>query len=73
MVYEEQKNSEHQQNNPLKKLKGSVYQYDQPFEPMGAEDWEAVLIERLTPETAHADELATLTLKELGGDPDSER
>lgn len=69
MSGEEQKPVEAPQNNPLQKLKGSVQDYDQPFEPVGAEDWEAVLLEGLTPETAHADALATPSLKELGEDP----
>lgn len=73
MSDKEQKPMEQHQINPLKKLEGSVHHYDQPFEPMGVEDWEAVVLEGLTPETAHADDLATLTLKELGEAPDSER
>lgn len=68
MSGEEQKPVEHPQSNPLQKLKGSVQGYDQQFEPVGAEDWEAVLVEGLTPDTAHADALATPTLKELGED-----
>lgn len=58
--------------NPLKNLKGSVKHYDQPFKPIDAEDWEAVLLEGLTPDAAHADALATPILKELGEEPDSE-
>jgi len=65
---EEQKPVEAPLNNPLQKLKGSVQRYDQPFEPVGTEDWEALLLEGLTPDTAHADELATPSLKELGED-----
>lgn len=68
MSGEEQKPVEHPQNESLKKLKGSVQHYDQPFEPVGAEEWEAVLLEGLTPETGHADALATPSLKELGED-----
>ncbi|WP_237673561.1 hypothetical protein [Vreelandella profundi] len=59
--------------NPLKKLKGSVHHYDQSFESIGADDWEAVLLEGLTPDAAHADELAAPTLKELGEGPESKR
>ncbi|MGP9632082.1 hypothetical protein ACT3R7_03340 [Halomonas sp. AOP43-A1-21] len=47
--------------------------YDQPFEPVGVEDWEAVLLEGLTPDTAHADLLAIPTSEELGEDPDKKR
>ena len=68
MSDEDQKPHGRQQNNPLQKLKGSVHHYDQPFTPLSAEDWEAVLLEGLTPETAHADALATPSLKELGED-----
>ncbi|SJN08928.1 hypothetical protein CZ787_00360 [Halomonas citrativorans] len=68
MSGEEQKPEEHPQLNPLQKLNGSVQRYDQPFEPVGAQDWEAVLLDGLTPETAHADELAIPSLKELGED-----
>lgn len=28
-------------DQPLERLKGSVREYDQPFEPVGGEDWEA--------------------------------
>ena len=73
MPGEEQKPVETQLNNPLQKLKGSVQRYDQPFEPVGVEDWEAALLDELTPETAHADELATPSLEELGEDPDRKR
>lgn len=66
MSDQEQKLVGHPQNKPLTKLKGSVQHYDHPFEPVSAEDWEAVLFEGLTPDTAHADELATPFLKELG-------
>ncbi|CDG52297.1 hypothetical protein HALA3H3_330029 [Halomonas sp. A3H3] len=52
----------------MKKLKGSVGHYEQPFEPVGLSDWETVLLEDLTPENAHEDVLATPTLKELGED-----
>ena len=68
MSVEDQKPVGHQKNSPLKKLKGSVHHYDQPFTPIGAEDWEALLLEGLTPDTAHAEELATPSLKELGED-----
>jgi hypothetical protein len=47
-----------------------VIHYDQPFGPVGLSDWEAVLLQDLTPDTTHADELAATTLKELGKDPD---
>ncbi|WP_346798003.1 hypothetical protein R5M92_03900 [Halomonas sp. Bachu 37] len=50
----------------LRKLKGSVLEYASPFEPVGMEEWEAVLLDDLTPETAHADEIAIPTLTELG-------
>ena len=59
------------QDRPLQRLAGSVREYRQPFEPVGAEDWEALLLEGLTPETAHADALATPSLKELGADIDN--
>ena len=59
--------------NPMKKLKGSVQHYDQPFDPVGTEDWEAVMLDGLTPDPAHADSLATPTLKELGENPDRKR
>lgn len=68
MSDEHQKPKENQQNSALQKLKGPVHQYGQPFTPIGAEDWEAVLLEGLTPDSAHADELATPSLKELGED-----
>lgn len=68
MSGKEQKPVETPQNNPLQKLKGSVQRYNQPFEPVGAEDWEAALLDGLTPETAHADELASPSLKEIGED-----
>lgn len=71
MSDEEQKPAGRQQNHPLNRLKGSGHDYDQPFEPIGAEDWEAALLEGLTPDTAHADELATPSRKELGEDPES--
>jgi hypothetical protein len=50
-----------------------VYEYRQPFEPIGLNDWEAVMLEGLTPDTAHADALATPTLKEFGEKPDNQR
>lgn len=68
MSGEKQKPVEHPKNNPLQKPKGSVHHYDQPFEPVGVKDWEAPLLDGLTPETVHADELATPSLKELGED-----
>lgn len=55
-------------DQPLEKLQGSVHEYHQPFEPVGISDWEAVLLEGLTPEKAHADELVSLTIGELGED-----
>lgn len=54
---------------PLATLQGSVHEYHQPFEPVGISDWEALLLEGLTPKTAHADELANPTMRELGQDP----
>ncbi|MGP5327801.1 hypothetical protein [Vreelandella titanicae] len=51
---------------PLEKLQGSVHKYHQPFEPVGISDWEALLLEGLTPEKAHADDLASPTMGELG-------
>lgn len=68
MSEEDQKSRGRQQNNLLKKLKGSVHHYNQPFTPVSAEAWEVELLEGLTPHTAHADELATPSLKELGED-----
>ena len=73
MSGEEQKAVETPQNNPLQKLKDSVQRYDQPFEPVGVKDWEAALLDGLTPETVHADELATPSLEELGEKPDRKR
>lgn len=70
---DQQKRGKRLQKNPLSKHKDSVQHYDQPFEPVGAEDWEAALLDGLTPETAHADELATPSLKELGENPDRKR
>lgn len=70
---DQQKRGKRLQKNPLSKLKDSVKYYEQPFDPVGVEDWEAVLLDGLTPETAHADELATPSLKELGEDPDRKR
>ncbi|MGY4877842.1 hypothetical protein ACLUEY_08115 [Vreelandella aquamarina] len=67
----QQKRGKHLQKNPLQKLKGSVQHYDQPFDPVGAEDWETVLLDGLMPDTAHADSLAKPTLKELGEESDS--
>ena len=29
-------------DNPRKRLKGSVQEYHQPFEPVGIEDWEVL-------------------------------
>jgi hypothetical protein len=58
---------------PLKRLEDTVREYHQPFEPVGLSDWEAILLKDLTPDTAHADVLATPTLKEFGEDSDSER
>lgn len=58
---------------PLKKLEGSVREYRLPFEPVGLSDWEAVMLDGLTPDTAHADALATLTLQEFGDEPDNQR
>lgn len=58
---------------PLKRLEGSVREYRQPFEPVGLSDWEAVMLDGLTPDTAHADALATPIVKELGEEPDSQR
>ena len=58
---------------PLKKLEGSVREYRQPFEPVGINDWEAVMLDGLTPETAHADALASPTLKKLGEAPGNQR
>lgn len=58
---------------PLKTLEGSVREYHQPFEPVGISDWEAVMLEELTPDTAHADALASPTLKEFGEEPDNQR
>ena len=57
----------------MKKIKGSVIHYDQPFEPIGVEDWEAMLLEGLTPDTVHADLLAIPTSKELNEDHDHKR
>lgn len=57
----------------LSKLKDSIRKYDQPFEPVGDKDWETLLLKGFTPEAAHADELATLILNELGGGPEEER
>lgn len=51
---------------PLEKLQGTVHEYHQPFEPVGISDWEALLLEGLTPEKAHADELTSPTMGELG-------
>lgn len=58
---------------PLKRLKGSVREFHQPFESVGLIDWEADLLEGLTPDTAHADALATPSLKEFGEAPDRKR
>ncbi|WP_237673472.1 hypothetical protein [Vreelandella profundi] len=67
-MVDQQKRGKRLQKNPLSKLKDSVQYYDQPFDPVGIEDWEAALLDNLTPETAHADSLATPTAKELGDD-----
>lgn len=56
-----------------KKIKGSISKYDQPFEPVGDKNWEALLLEGFMPEMAHADELFIPTLKELGESPGEER
>ncbi|CAM3811024.1 hypothetical protein VRRI112168_01230 [Vreelandella rituensis] len=45
----------------LNKLKGSVRNYEQPFDPIGNDDWETLLLEGLTPGTTHADELELLS------------
>ena len=58
---------------PLKRLEGSVREYRQPFEPVGLSDWEAVMLDGLTPETAHADALASPTSTELGEEPNNQR
>ncbi|MGO2243574.1 MULTISPECIES: hypothetical protein [Halomonas] len=58
-----------QRDPSLKKLEGSVREYRQPFEPVGISDWEAVMLDGLTPETAHADALASPTLREFGEEP----
>lgn len=58
---------------PLKRLEGSVREYRQPFEPVGLSDWEVVMLDGLTPDTAHADALATPTLKEFGEATDNQR
>ncbi|WP_346796050.1 hypothetical protein R5M92_11300 [Halomonas sp. Bachu 37] len=50
----------------LKKLKGSVREYINPFEPVGVEEWEAASLDELTPAAAHADDAATPTLTEPG-------
>lgn len=68
---DQQKREKCLQKNPLSKLKDSVQYYDKPFDPVGVEDWEAVLLDDLTPETAHADLLATPTAKELGNNIDN--
>ncbi|MGP5019728.1 hypothetical protein ACTXK7_19265 [Vreelandella alkaliphila] len=59
--------------SPLQRLKGSVHEYRQPFEPAGISDWESALLDDLTPEAAHADELATPTMRELGQEPSDKR
>jgi hypothetical protein len=73
MSYENQTSERAQKNKQLKKLNGSVSRYEQPFGPVGNDEWEALLLEGLTPDTAHADKLATPSLKELGEDPESQR
>ena len=66
-------NAAERRDPPLKKLEGSVREYRQPFEPVGLNDWEAVMLDGLTPDTAHADALASPTLRELGEGPDNQR
>ncbi|MGP9631133.1 hypothetical protein ACT3TA_17120 [Halomonas sp. AOP42-C1-46] len=73
MSDEHQKSEVAQKNKQLKKLNGSVSRYEQPFDPVGNDEWEVLLLEGLTPDTAHADELATPSLKEQGEDPESQR
>ncbi|MDR5898850.1 hypothetical protein QC823_07595 [Halomonas vilamensis] len=34
--------------NPLQRLKGSVHEYQAPFDPVGVDDWEALQQEDLT-------------------------
>lgn len=53
-------------DQPLKRLKGSVSDYRQTFEPVGINDRESAFFKGLTPDTAHADELANPTMDELG-------
>ncbi|ASK17878.1 hypothetical protein [Halomonas sp. N3-2A] len=65
-------NAVDRQNPPLKRLEGSVREHHQPFEAVGLSDWETVMLDGLTPYTAHADALATPTLKEFGEEPDSQ-
>jgi hypothetical protein len=73
MSDKEQKPVGHPQNNPLTKLKGSVQHYDQQFDSVCTEDWEAAMLDGLTSDNAHADALVTPTLKELGEYPDRKR
>jgi len=49
-------------DQPLEKWKGSARGYHQP---VGFSDWETALLKGLTPEKAHADELANPTMKEM--------
>ncbi|WP_346798002.1 hypothetical protein R5M92_03890 [Halomonas sp. Bachu 37] len=43
------------------------------LEPVGIDEWESVLLDDLIPETAHAGEVATPTLTELGEDNPDKR
>ena len=60
-------------DQPLEKLEGSVRDYHQPFEPVGLSDWKTALLKDLTPEKAHADELANPTMKEIGQNSSGKR
>ena len=42
---DQQKRVRRLQKNLLSKLKDSVQHYDQPFEPVGVEGWEAALLD----------------------------
>lgn len=53
-------------DQPLEKLESSVREYHQPFAPVGLSDWETALLKGLTPEKAHADELASPIMREIG-------
>ena len=57
----------------LKKLKGSILKYLQPFDPVGISDCKVVLLEGLTPEAVHADTLANPTMGEPGHNASKER